>query len=159
MGLFILFIPSRPYNLFPLSTLFNLCIKNNNFWGFFTRKRKEKTFFISGTQKETPFWKRGYFRITWKRKEITVYILGTRKETTFLKRGYFKKQKWKRERKVVSTISAWRSLLADLEKKFTIFQLSILSSCWYQANCQISVFDLLFGHNERKNLNQEVGVV
>ena len=43
-----------------------------------------------------------------KRKETTVYNSGTRKETTFFKRGYFKKRKRKRERKVVSTISAQR---------------------------------------------------
>ena len=35
MGLDILFIPSRPYNPFPLSTLLNLGIKNENILGYF----------------------------------------------------------------------------------------------------------------------------
>ena len=35
MGLVILFIPSRPYNPFPLSTLLDLCIKNEDILGYF----------------------------------------------------------------------------------------------------------------------------
>ena len=80
--------------------------KKQGSFGIFSPETKRNNFFISGTRKETTFFKRGYFRITEKRKEMTVYISGTRKETTFLKRGYFKKRKRKRERKVVSTISA-----------------------------------------------------
>ena len=41
-----------------------------------------------------------------KNKDLLGFFTWKRKETTFLKRGYFKKQKRKRERKVVSTISA-----------------------------------------------------
>ena len=47
-----------------------------------------------------------YFRITEKRKETIVIFRVPEKKRPFLERGYFKKRKRKRERKVVSTISA-----------------------------------------------------
>ena len=56
MGLDILLIPSRPYNPFPLSTLLNLCIKNEDilgYFGIFYPETKRKDFYILGTQKET----------------------------------------------------------------------------------------------------------
>ena len=62
MGLFIVFIPSRPYNPFLLSTLLNLCIKNKDLLGFFSRKRKETTVYISGIRKETTFKKEDILR-------------------------------------------------------------------------------------------------
>ena len=80
--------------------------KKQGSFGIFFPETKTNEFFISGTRKETTFFERGYFRITEKRKGTIVYILGNQKEKTFFKRGYFKKRKRKRERKVVSTISA-----------------------------------------------------
>ena len=61
MGLDILFIPSRPYNPFPLSTLLNLCIKNEDIlgsFGIFYPETKRNNFYISGTRKETALKKR-----------------------------------------------------------------------------------------------------
>ena len=61
MGLDILFIPSRPYNPFPLSTLLNLCIKNEDilgYFGIFYLETKRNDFYISGTRKETTLKKR-----------------------------------------------------------------------------------------------------
>ena len=61
MGLDILFIPSRPYNPFPLSTLLNLCIKNKDilgYFGIFYPETKRNDFYISGTRKETTLKKR-----------------------------------------------------------------------------------------------------
>ena len=56
MGLDIFFIPSRPYNPFPLSTLLNLGIKNENilgYFGIFYPETKRNDFYILGTWKET----------------------------------------------------------------------------------------------------------
>ena len=53
--------------------------------GSFFRKQKETTFLFRVPGKKRLFFKRGYFRITETPKETTVYISGTRKETTFFK--------------------------------------------------------------------------
>ena len=53
-----------------------------------------------------------------------------RKETTFLKRGYLKKRKRKREQKVVSTISAWKSFPLSLPWRSKTKKFVFKSSFW-----------------------------
>ena len=104
--------------------------KSQGSFGIFFPETKRNDFFISGTRKETTFFKRGYFRITEKRKE-----------TTFLKRGYFKKRK--RERKVVSTISAWRGPPQVVWRKFLEFKNFSLTS-GDQVRSDSRIFGVIF---------------
>ena len=76
MGLDILLIPSRQYNPCPLSTLLNLCIKNDDilvYFGNFYPETKRKDFYSLGTRKETTLKKEDIYVSgnIWEQKEET----------------------------------------------------------------------------------------